>query len=366
MTIALIADPLDLQTAGIHTYTRMLVACLREYLPEAELLVVRSGDGSAEEGGEVRVPVRRFLPGHQRLRQFWHIPRRLNRLRPDVVIEPAHFGPFNLRTGIRRITVVHDLTPLLHPQWHERGSVLAHRYLLPGVLRRADRVVAVSPHTAGDLQRLFPHVTSRLEVIAPALDPDFRPADSQEVRLKYGLNQPYFLHLGTLEPRKNISTLIRAFEIFRQKNPQEKSLLALAGKWGWKSRALRQQLEGSPFAGDIHLLGYVPREELPALYSGARVFVFPSHYEGFGYPVAEALACGARVLASDRASLREFQHPLLSFFSPQDEHGLAKLMQQLIRGEQRPASEAGEAFRQKYSVARMGEEWRNLLQMLSS
>lgn len=361
MTIALIADPLDLQTAGIHTYTRMLATCLREHLPQAELWVVRPGDHSAEEQGEVRVPVQRFLPGHQRWRQLWHIPRRLNRLRPDVVIEPAHFGPFNLRAGIRRITVVHDLTPLLHPQWHGRGSVLAHRYLLPRVLRRADRVVAVSHHTAVDLQRLFPQVTPRMEVIAPALDPQFRPVASAAVREKYGLVQPYFLHLGTLEPRKNIPALIRAFERYRRNNPQQKTLLALAGRWGWKSRALRQQLRESPLAADIRLLGFVPRADLPALYSGARAFVFPSLYEGFGYPVAEALACSTAVLASDRASLREFHHPLLSFFSPRDEHRLADLMQQTVADKE---GKEAEAFRQRYSLPRMADDWRRLLQEL--
>ena len=363
MKVAIIADPLDTQTAGIHTYTRHLVEGLRAYAPDIELVVVRPGPVKRVEPDEWIVPVNRLMPGHQRLRQFLAIPRLLNRRGIDVAIEPAHFGPFFLSDSIRRVTVIHDLTPLQNPDWHGWSSRLSHKWLLPGILKRADRVVAVSQQTASDITALFPQLPHSPVVIAPSIDQRFKPTTDETVLRKYGVTTPFLLHLGTLEPRKNLSLLIRAWESWRSTSTAEKVQLVLAGKWGWKTEELRQHIERSSYSSDILLPGFVPDEDLPALYSAAAALVVPSLHEGFGYPVAEALACGCKVLASGQAALREFEHDALEFFPADNPEGLAQLIAQLLgcQGLQTTEEKQG-PFRQRYSLERMVQEWRVLLQ----
>ncbi len=372
MKVGIIADPLDVQSAGIHTYTRHLVEGLRRFGTNLELMVVRPGRGEVPAAGEYHVPVWPGVPGHQRVRQWTSIPALLNRLRPDVVIEPAHFGPFCLSRGIRRVTVIHDLTPVLRPEWHGIGSVLVHRVLLPRVLRRADAVVAVSRQTAADIRQQFPKTGPEPEVIHPAIDDRFRPVPEAGVCQKYGIRGPFLLHVGTLEPRKNLPFLLTAWEDARREvgKDGQRLQLVLAGQWGWKAESLRQRIAESAFADDIILPGYVPDEDLPHLYSAALAMVFPSHYEGFGYPVAEALACGCQVLTSGQAALSEFNHDRISLFALDDPTELKQIIIQALQSEADPTNSEiirnTDAFREAYSLRKMIAKWEEVLQRLTS
>jgi glycosyltransferase involved in cell wall biosynthesis len=149
---------------------------------------------------------------------------------------------------------------------------------------------------------------------------------------KYGLRQPYLLFVGTLEPRKNLLSLLRAYENFRRSGPAMQ--LVLVGREGWKNKDFFTALEASPYRADIVLTGYTERAELPVLYSMAHLFVYPSRYEGFGLPALEAMACGAPVLLSRSSSLPEVGGTAAAYFDPSDLEDFSKKLLQTATGEQ--------------------------------
>lgn len=175
----------------------------------------------------------------------------------------------------------------------------------PLAVRVARRVVAVSAATAADLERVCgrrPDV-----VLHPLAGPGFRLAardDVARVRGTYGLFGPYLLTTGTVEPRKNLITLLRAYERCRA-GEVPLPRLAIAGRSGWKNGPIEQALAEAQSRGWLHRLGYVPSQDLPGLYAGADAFVLPSRYEGFGMPLVEAQLCGTPVLHGDHPAMRE-------------------------------------------------------------
>jgi len=263
MKIAIIGDALDYQYAGIYYYTKELINALARIDKQNEYWIVREksvGDFS-KNVKELIVPLKK-IPGAAAYRLFISIPKILIQKKVDIVVEPRHFGPFNLPKTIKRVTVIHDLSPIHYPQWHQFVSSKLQQLFLPSILKRADHIITNSNFTAQD-------VMAYLAILS-----------------KIGLHKPYLLHTGTIEPRKNLGLLIKAFEQIKKEKSTDLQLV-LVGKLGWKSAALQEQINASPFKDAIKSLGYVERAILPAIYTGASAFVYPSHFEGFGLPVLD-------------------------------------------------------------------------------
>ncbi len=333
MKIAILADALDLQYAGIHVFLREWLKALTRLDKRNEYFLVRPCRGGEFEGvEEIIVPIRRGIPAYQRWRLFTSIPRRLVEAGVDVVVEPAHFGPFNLPPHIRRVTVIHDLTPLLFPQFHPLASSWSHRLLLPGIVLKADRILVNSECTRQDVERCFPLAKGKTSVMLPGREDVFRPMKNSAVLQKYGIREPYLLTVGTIEPRKNLGMLLLAYEAFRQASGQAFQWV-LVGKRGWKNEAFFERLEKSPFRSDVVLTGYVERSEMAALYTAATLFVYPSLYEGFGLPVLEAMSCGAPALISNASSLPEVGGAAAEYFDPKDAEGLSQKLLELTGDE---------------------------------
>lgn len=333
MKIAILADPLDTQKAGIHVYVRGLAEAIAAMDTKNEYLLVRPKKGEPFANlREVIVPINPKVIGHQRIRGFTSIPARMKAEGVDVVIETAHFGPFNLPKNIRRVTLIHDLTPLLFPAFHPTGSVWTHRLLLKRILRKADIVLTNSKHTEQDVHEYFPPAKSKTAVLYPGRDENFFPKKEKGISKKYKLKQPYLLSVGTLEPRKNGIVMLKAYELFREQFDQPVQL-ALVGQSGWKNEAFEKQLAGSKYKKDILRLGYVPKDDLPGLYSLAEMFIYPSIYEGFGLPVLEAMSCGTPVLISNKSSLPEVGGEAAVYFDPQSEIELAKQITRIVNDE---------------------------------
>lgn len=325
MRIVIIADSVDLQNAGIHVYTRSMIEALQTHTPH-EIICIRQGkrhDIHFEKDVTVR-PILWFLEKDP-LRVFWSVPRAIKRLNPDCVIEPAHFGPFNLPPEIKRITIVHDLTPLKFPRWHNTFSSTLQKWFLPTITKKASMVVANSQHTLNDLRQYFPHTRTKSEWVYPGINPYYRIQKNEFIEEK----QPYFLSVGTIEPRKNLTGLLTAYALFR-KNSHHNHRLILVGPKGWKSDTFYQQLEQHPYRNDIEIKGYVSQNELKDLYRNASAFIYPSFYEGFGFPVAEAMACGAPCIVSSSSSLTEVGGDAVLYFNPESPNELLKKMQQLV------------------------------------
>ncbi len=329
MRIAFIADALDLQYAGIHIYTREILKALTSIDSGHEFIIIRAKAGeSIPNAEEIIVPVNPNIPAHQRIRLFTNIPKALAKAKADIVVEPSHFGPFNLPKHIKRVTILHDLTPFLSADFHVFSSRMFHRLLMPGVFRRADHIITVSAHTRDDLITRFPFAESKSTPILLGRDENFVPNQDISILEKYGIHPPYLLYVGTLEPRKNLLVLLRAYEAFRQKSSQVYQLV-LVGKKGWKTAALLTAIEASPYRAAIILTGYAKRSDLPVLYSMADIFVYPSLYEGFGLPVLEAMSCGTAVITTNVSSLPEVGGNAALYFQPDAPEQLLDLLLRL-------------------------------------
>ena len=226
--------------------------------------------------------------------------------RPDVLFVPAHVLP--IRHPPRSVVTVHDLGFRHFPRAHPPTSRLYLEASSRWAARAATRLIAISECTARDLERLYGVPRERIRVVYEGVDPSFRPvrdpATLAALRARYELGRKqYLLGVGTLQPRKNLSGLLRALRILLDGGAEELQL-ALAGQPGWGG-ALQAELRRLALEPHVRLLGYVPDDDLPALYSGALAYVQPSLYEGFGLTALEAMACGTPVVASNSSSLPE-------------------------------------------------------------
>ncbi len=299
MRIVLDVSPLSRPRTGIGNYVRGMVAGLAEAAAGEHELVAfgpsgpngrrRIRESLAGLPVELRLPL---LPRAQAWRAGWS---RLGRPPVESVVgrlDVFHFSDWmypSQRSGVRA-TTVHDLVPLRFPEWVEPATLRMHGPKYENAARTCDRVFVNSRFTAAEVRELLGVPEERIVVAYPGIDPRFRP-DGERA----DLGAPYVLAVSTLEPRKNLPTLVAAFTILRRRRPE--LTLALAGLEGWEDRPLA--------AEGVRLLGFVSDEELARLYRGASAFAYPSRFEGFGLPVVEALASGTPTVVSSHPSLDE-------------------------------------------------------------
>ncbi|MEM4301926.1 MAG: glycosyltransferase family 1 protein, partial [Candidatus Caldarchaeum sp.] len=227
---------------------------------------------------------------------------------------------------IRTVFTLHDLIFLFHPETHKPLNRWFLTLLMPRFLRAADAVIAVSECTKRDAVRAYGIPEEKITVIYEGVSPRFRPANPeavQAVRAKYGLPEHFILYVGTIEPRKNLVALLEAYAAILTRNTQHAIRLVVVGKKGWLYEGFFRRLRELDLEERVHFTGYVPDEDLPALYSAADLFVFPSLYEGFGLPVLEAMACGVPVVCSNTSSLPEVAGDAALLVNPTDVQALA-------------------------------------------
>lgn len=200
---------------------------------------------------------------------------------------------------------VFDLSCWTMPETHTVANVIATRRYGEKTLKVCDGLIAISAHARCDAIEILRIPPERIRVIYPGVSAPFfhvTPQQVEDVRMKFGLHAPYLLFVGCIEPRKNIPNLIRAYHCLPQSIQREVELV-IAGPFGWASEDVRTMLSAS--GASVRYLGYVPEADLPGLFGGARMLLYPSYYEGFGLPVAQALAAGTPVIASACSCLPE-------------------------------------------------------------
>ena len=335
MRIGIIADPIDNQSAGVHVYTKEMVLSLIAQDRVNEYIIIRQKQGEEIDKSYTHVKEivisNTSLPiGYASLRLFFIIPFVLRREKVDIVIEPAHFGPFNLPKKIKRITVIHDLTPILFPEWHRWHSGLLQKIFLPHILKRTDFILTNSLTTENELHRIYPFTKSKTWMIYPGFKNLVTVNNETEFIEKYQTAAiSYFLFVGTLEPRKNLSLLLDAFSIYKTKRTSTTKLIIAGGK-GWKNEAFFERLNQHPFKNDIVITGYLSNEELSFLYQNALAFIYPSQYEGFGFPVIEAMSAGTQVITTAETSMDEITSPYSITFRNNDQEDLADKMLSIV------------------------------------
>ncbi len=252
------------------------------------------------------------LPLHKpTLRIAWEqllLPTKLQSIQADLVHGLVNVLP--LKSNIPSVVTVHDLSFLRMPEVLPRLKRAYLTKLCAASVSRAGHIIAVSKQTATDLMRYFAVDARKISVVYNGVDESFRPLSSEEIqhfRQQSNLPPRFLLHVGTLEPRKNLTLLIRAFARWRlQASPKDQKVkLVLAGSQGWFYRQIFAVVQELGLEESVQFMGHVPQEELPRLYQAAEAFVYPSLLEGFGLPVLEAMACGTPVLCSRAGSLLE-------------------------------------------------------------
>ncbi len=251
---------------------------------------------------------------------------------PDFVLPPV-------RGGIPTLLTVHDLSFVHYPATFPANLVAYLNRVVPRSVARATHILADSQSTKRDLAAIWRVPDDKVTVLYSGVNERFRPVTDATalaaVRARYGLgDRPYVLAVGTVQPRKNYELLVRAFRAVAQAGPH---VLVIAGGRGWLTEGLDAEITRQGVADRVILPGFVDDADLPALYSAADLFVFPSLYEGFGLPLLEAMACGVPVISSDASSLPEVAatggEPAALLLPPGDEAAWSAAMLRLLTDE---------------------------------
>ncbi len=353
MRIGINAFYLGAVTTGSGQYINHLIRQLPRLGDESEYILVQDARYKIQDTGNSHLapcllhPVPTpFDSISENLAKLWFeqvsFPRACRRQGVELAHVPYFASPLFPTTPT--VVTVHDLIPMLLPAY--RGSMLVRLYTLLVAIaaKRADMVLTDSEASKWDIVHLLDIPSERVRVIYLAADDIYQPILDDHrltaIRHKYGLPESYLLYLGGFDQRKNVPTLLRAFA---QLAKDSRAFLVVAGRLPEYGLDLAIQAKRSDFFPDprpivqklglgerVVFTGWVPEEDKPALYSGARALVFPSLYEGFGLPPLEALACGTPVIASNRGSLPEIVGDGGLLLEPDDVEGLAGAMEKLL------------------------------------
>jgi anaerobic magnesium-protoporphyrin IX monomethyl ester cyclase len=333
MRIAFDGTALQPQRTGVGYYTEHLLRHLTEEASTDEIVVVSNGPIDTTAALPAGVRVARTASRLPRLAwtQF-RAPHALRELGADV----AHFtnGMMPVASPVPTVVTIHDMSLTLYPRYHPARRVLLNRPLVAFAARHATAIITVSASAKRDIVRLCRIPPERVHVVHEAAAPAFRPVRDREtldrVRRRYGLAERVILYVGTIEPRKNLRRLVEAFAS-RLRAGDLSHQLVCVGPYGWLSRDIHSLIDRLGVSHAVTFTGYVPFAELPAFYSLAEMFVFPSLHEGFGLPIIEAMACGTPVITGHTSSMPEVAGDAVEHVDAIDTVALGDAMVRLAR-----------------------------------
>ena len=364
MRICLDISPAVHRRAGLGRYAQELTAALLAIDTENEYVAFYNRPSEAQ----IDPPLDRLshlttnLPNKPwrmsvLLAQLARIPQ--DRLFPGVDLFHATDHLLPRLSRVRSVFTLHDLVFRFYPETHMPLNRWFLTLMMPHFLRAADMVIAVSECTKRDAMRLYGLDEAKIRVIYEGVDPRFRSADPETieaVRARYGLPERFILSVGTIEPRKNLTTLLEAYRTLRDRGSDFK--LVIVGRKGWLYEGFFRRLRELGLEGEVVFPGFVPDEDLPALYSAAELFVFPSLYEGFGLPPLEAMACGTPVITSNTSSLPEVMGEAGILVEPRDVRALAEAMERVLTDKGKGREMKGKGLQQaaKFSWEKAARE----------
>lgn len=309
--VVFLADCLITQKAGIHYYALQFIKRTIAKYTDHDYYIVVPEKYNHLNINQIVIPINSKIPLHLRVRNIWHIPQSINKLNPDIVIEMAHFGPFRLNSSIKRVTIIHDLTAILYPEWHDKASHIVQKLFLKRILKKADHVITNSHSTAESIKEYQPLTKDKITVVYPSINVKVKKNNSDK---NIGV---YFLSVGTIEPRKNYIQLIKAFEKVAANHGEVK--LVIIGYKGWKYEPVLNAIKKSTYSDRIILKGYISEEELIKYYRNSIAFVFTTLYEGYGLPLLEAMSLESVIISSDIAICREVCGKAALFYKDTDD-----------------------------------------------
>lgn len=356
MRIGIDVSPLTLQPTGVGAYTAAVIRHLLPLAVDAEVLGLSSGLRSMDGAALAGLAAHRHLPVASRLLyQCWSWTRwpKVDRLLGGVDVFHATNYFLPPVASARRVLTVYDLAFLKMPELCSPKIVGPFSSNVRRFCRESDAILTCSAASKRDIVECCGVAPGRIEVAYGAVDEAFFAVGKDEAKARiardYGIEGPFLLFVGTIEPRKNVAGIVRAFARIAGEIPHT---LVLAGGLGWKSEPLDELIEGLGIGGRIRRTGYVrDRADLPAFYSAAEAFIFPSFYEGFGLPVLEAMACGCPVITANTSSLPEVAGEAALYVEPGDTEGLVERLLQLLGDEalRKSLAEKGRLQARKFS-----------------
>ncbi len=338
MNIGIITECLNKKLTGIGVYTNILIEHLLEMDNKNNYFFINFKENPFEYGNfsckAEYIFIKNYL-GKFTSSYIWnlYVCYFLKKYDIDIVHNPSQALTFFKFKSMNLITI-HDLTPLLYPSTHIFFRKILNELLLPNTLKNASKIISVSNSTKKDLIKVLNIPEEKINVVHSGINKIFKKINknsTENTLNKYSINFPYILYVGTLEPRKNISSLIMSFYKLKKKNLANK--LVIVGSKGWKYSDIFTLAKKLKLSNDIIFTDYIPEDNLPAFYNGADLFVYPSLYEGFGFPPLEAMACGCPVITSNTSSLPEIVDDAAIMINPYNIDELTNQMQNVLKDE---------------------------------
>lgn len=280
---------------------------------------------------------------------FLTLPKYLRKNPTDIYLT-QYITPWFVPRKIKILTIIHDISFNFYPQFIKKTDLLFLKTLIPLSLKRADKIIGVSKFTRDEIVKYYKIDPAKVDYIYNAVSEDFLNQDAPAqkitaVRKKYNLPEKYILYIGTLQPRKNIPTLIEAFALLKNTPVQELGSMNIAktsfglklvvagGKSHNYDKSIDKVVENAKIGSEVVFPGFIDEKDKAALMAGAEIFVFPSFYEGFGIPILEAMSAGTPVIASNIAPHKEIAGSAAEFFNPNVPGELAQKIREILASE---------------------------------
>jgi glycosyltransferase involved in cell wall biosynthesis len=316
MLIAIDAHAIGRHLTGNEVYVRSLLNAFAAQKQDSEILAYVSGVAAcASIPGGIQT---RRVAANPFVRLGFDLASRVRQDRPDL-LHVQYTGPVGCSVPV--VSTVHDVSYLEHPEYFTRDRALQLRLTVGRTVRRAAKILTGTENARNSSLKVYPDLDEDKVVVVPlAAAPQFRPISREAavaaVRERYSIGGPYLLSVGDIQPRKNHIGLIRAFARMVKAYPQLKHNLVMVGKPTWFSDKVKEAARESGAEERIQFVGFVSDADLLQLYNACDCFVFPSFYEGFGFPALEAMACGRAVVCSDASALPEVVDGAAILFDP--------------------------------------------------
>ncbi len=307
--------------AGVGVYTSQILHAMSVDRPDCRLVVF----GPRRASMHVPNATYRLMPHTRLIGRHLQWPAQIRAIKPDAFFGAAGALPLS-GVGCPSVITIHDLAIYRNARWFPARQPLSTRLVVPRSVLRADVVIAVSENTANDIVDIFGIDRGRIAVVPHGVSPKFRPMSAEErreARARLKLPERFILFVGTVEPRKNLDTLLDAWVLMRDRPD-----LVVVGSWGWLYESIREKM--ARLGPRLHHLEAIDSDQLPAIYNLARAVAHPAWYEGFGLPPLEAMACGTPVVVSDRSSLPEVVADAGVLVPPDDPEAWRKALERVI------------------------------------
>ena len=329
----------DKYISGVEYYSLGLLKALCQYEQNNTYVVFANAPALVEKyvGRYENLIINNLCGLNTRLRRIaWEhtvLPVILSREKIDLLHCPHYICP-SWSLNIPYVVTIHDTIAIDNPQMCKVANAVYYNIFLRRTINKANGIIVPSRYTANSIRERFKSAMPKIEIIYSGIDTIFRHEPgrlaAKAIKDKYNLPDKYILYVGNIEPKKNLTNLLKTYETLKKKGIKHK--LVLAGQRNWKSQKLLDQIK-SAHCDDVILTGYIEREDLPLVYAQADVFVFPSLVEGFGFGPLEAMRCGTPTAASNIGILQELGQETFSILNPENVEQMAESIWNLIANE---------------------------------